>query len=132
MYEIPEHIRKYIKKELYDYWDNQELLKELQEQTINISTSNLNGSIRGSGISDPTYNNAQSLINNKTIAILTKNINAIAEMEKQIDQKGKELFIKIFKNKKTQIDMENEISEGSYKHQKNKIIYLTAVKLKLL
>lgn len=48
MYEIPEHIRKYIKKELYDYWDNQELLKELQEQAINISTSNLNGSIRGS------------------------------------------------------------------------------------
>lgn len=53
-------------------------------------------------------------------------------MENQIDQKGKELFIKIFKNKKTQIDMENEISEGSYKHQKNKIIYLTGIKLKLL
>jgi hypothetical protein len=130
-YKIPKHIRTYVKRELYDYWDNLEKLKELQDELIDISKSNFEATITSSNISDPTFNNVNKLISNRTIAILQVNITRIDKMLEKLDTKGQAMFFEIFKNKKgcEEIDY---ISAGSYKHQKNKIIYLTAKEMKLL
>ncbi len=133
-YKVPYHIREYVKKELYQYWDNKEGLKELEADIIEESPPPPDGQPRGNGTGQPTERKAIKLeqtISTKRMIKIQKNINAIEKAFKKLPDEEMEVVELIFKKGQNQIytEMNNNISKDTYYNVMNKTIYITAIEM---
>lgn len=102
-YKVSYHLRNYIKQELYDYNRNKQILQELTSQKSN-------------------------QVATKTLLILTKKINNIEKVYKNLNENDKELFNIIFEKGCNQLYAKTyyNITKDMYYNSMNKIIYLVA------
>ena len=132
-YNVPNHIRGYVKKELYQYWDNKKEIEELKLNKIEESPS-FDGQPRGNTVGNPTevkvINIFESLSTKRMIKI-EKNILAIERAFKRLPIEEMEVVELIFKKGQNQLytEMNNNISKDTYYNIMNKIIYITAIEM---
>lgn len=130
-YKIPYHIKEYVKNELYQYWDNKETLKKLEQDILDESPPPADGQPRGNSVGNSTERKAINIINLKsTKSILTaeKKLRGIERAFKRMLPEEMEVVKAIFKEGQNQIyaQMRNGISKDVYYNTMNKIIYITA------
>lgn len=132
-YKIDNHIRSYIKKELYNYEYNKKKLADLQEEIIE-STTTADGQPRGNSTSDSTFQKAEKLISSRSILIVTKKIqnieNAINKLNKEEQEMAKIIFFK--GHKQVYAQMHDNITKDMYYNVMNKTIYLTALEFEVI
>lgn len=107
-YKLKYHLRQYIKQELYDFNNNKQILKDVQNNLKSIKKS-------------------QS-VNSNTILILQKKITGIEKVYNNLSPEEKELFNIIFEKGCNQLYARTyyNITKDMYYNAMNKIIYLTA------
>jgi len=127
-YKVPQHIKEYIEKELYNYIDNQNLIKELKEDIYYNSIEN-DGQPRGNQTSNPTEQKATKLVDTRSILIAEKKIKQIDKALNRLIPEEQEIAKSIFFKGHTQIfaQMHENISKDTYYHVRNKTIYYTAI-----
>jgi pantothenate kinase-related protein Tda10 len=108
-YKLPLHVKNYVKCELYNFYKNKILLKDLQKQKENEITT-------------------------RTLLIATHKINMIENVINKLNKEEKELVEIIFFNKTNQVKAEiyYYISKDAYYNIMNKMLYLTALEFDLI
>lgn len=133
-YKIPFYKKEYVKNELYQYWDNKELLSELESEILDKGPAPADGQPRGNTAGNPTERKAikiTELKSTKNILIAEKKIRSIERAFNKLVPEEMELVKLIFKEGRSQIytQMNNNISKDQYYNTMNKIIYITAKEL---
>lgn len=126
--------KAYITNELYHYWDNKKIIKELEEEIYEASPLPPDGQPRGNETSNPTESKAIKLTQEKStrrVLLLYRNIDAIERARNRLSLNELQVADLIFKEGKTQIycQMNNYISKDQYYDTRNKLIYLVAQEL---
>ena len=127
-YKLESYKKNYIMHELYNYESNKKLLKELEDDILN-STSTNDGQPRGNGTSDTTAQKATKLMTSKAILTVTKKINNIENALSKLNEEEKEIEDIIFNKRCSQVKAETKynISPDIYYNTRRKIVYLTAI-----
>lgn len=127
-YKIESYKKNYIMHELYNYESCKKLLKELEEDILNSSTTN-DGQPRGNSTSDPTAQKATKLMTSKSILIVTQKINNIENALGKLTEEEREIEDIIFNKRCNQVKAETKynISPDTYYNTRRKIVYLTAI-----
>lgn len=133
-YKVPYHIREYVKKELYQYWDNKKDLEELEADIIDESPEPADGQPKGNGVGKPTERKAIKIYEKtgtKRLIKIEKNINAIEKAFKRLPEEEMEIVELIFQKGQSQIYTEthNNISKDTYYNVMNKTIWITAIEM---
>ena len=127
-YKIENYKKNYIMHELYNYESNKKLLKELEDDILNSSSSN-DGQPRGNETSDTTAQKATKLITSKAILIATKKITNIENALSKLTEEEKEIEDIIFNKRCSQAkaEIKYNVSPDTYYNTRRKIVYLTAI-----
>lgn len=133
-YKVPYHIREYVKKELYHYWDNSKELEELEADIIDESPAPPDGQPRGTGTGNPTERKAIKInerMSTKRMIKIEKNIAAIERAFKRLPDEEMKVVELIFKKGQSQIytEVNNNVSKDTYYNIMNKTIYITAIEM---
>lgn len=133
-YKVPYHIREYVKKELYQYWDNSKELEELEADIIDKSPAPPDGQPRGNETGNPTERKAIKInekMSTKRMIKIGKNIAAIERAFKRLPDEEMEIVELIFKKGQSQIytEVNNNVSKDTYYNVMNKTIYITAIEM---
>lgn len=128
-YKVPRWIKKKMENELYQYWDNQKELKELQDDIINSSPEPADGQPRGNATGNSTEQKAIKMRTSRTILTIERRLKYIENAIARLNEEEKKVFEIIFKEKHNQKMAETYkyISKDSYYNTYNKIIYFAAV-----
>lgn len=126
---LPQHVKNYIKAELYDYVENKMELEKLQQDILFSSSANDGQPKSKNQISNPTEQKAEKLITSRSILIVTDKINKIDRALAKLNKSDKEIVELIFQKGYSQIyaQMHCNITKDMYYNAMNKIIYLTAI-----
>ena len=127
-YSVPNHVRVFIKKELYDYEKNKILIDEMKEDILFNSSTN-DGQPRGNATSNPTEMKATKLVTTRSILIAEKKVGKIETALEKLFPDEQEIAKKIFFKGYNQVfaQMHEGISKDTYYHVMNKMIYFTAL-----
>ena len=129
IYRVPKWVKKRMEVELYQYYDNKVLLKELEEDILYSSTGN-DGQPRGNQTSDTTSQKATKLADRSTRVILEteRRLKYIENAIKKLNTEEKQIFEYIFKDGYNQILAQTYkyVSKDSYYNTYNKVIYYAA------
>lgn len=135
IYRVPRWVKKRIETELYQYYDNKELLKEFEEDILEESSYN-DGQPRGNETSDTTAIKATKLADRSTRVLIEteRRLKYIENAIKRLNKEEKQIFEYIFKDGYNQVlaQMYKYISKDSYYNTYNKIVYYTAVEFGLI
>lgn len=128
-YRVSKWTKKKIENELYQYWDNQKELKELQNDIIDSSGEPADGQPRGNATGNPTEQKTIKMRTSRTILAVERRLRYIENAIARLNNEEKKVFEVIFKEKYNQKMAETYkyISKDSYYNAYNKIIYYTAV-----
>lgn len=128
-YKIPRMIKKKMEDELYQYWDNQKELEEIQRDIIDSSPEPPDGLPKGNSISDTTEQKVIKLRTSRSILAIERRLRYVENAIARLNEEEKKIFEIIFKEKHNQKMAETYkyISKDSYYNTYNKIIYFTAV-----
>ena len=128
-YKVPKWVKKKIENELYNYWDNQKELKELQNDIIDGSPNPPDGQPKGNSISNSTEQKVIKLRTSRSIIAVERRLKYIENAIARLNEEEKKVFEIIFKEKYNQKMAETYkyISKDSYYNTYSKIIYFTAV-----
>jgi len=129
---LTKEIKNYLEKELRDYTENEELIKELELDIIESSPTSDPG-MPGS----PNRGNEQQtskvseLMSNKMIHRLKYTVEAIKKVLKGLNETQKDFYKLYFENGyfKTKVCMDMPIGEATFHRYKNRIIYALAQEL---
>lgn len=133
IYRVPYSIKKQIENELYQYWDNQKELEELEKDIIEESSSS-DGQPRGNGTSDKTSKKALKIMSTRRIIAITRRLTYIDNAVNRLNKEEKEVFEIIFKEKYNSLLAETykHIPKNTYYTVHRKIIYFTALEFGLI
>lgn len=128
-YKVPRWVKKKMENELYQYWDNEKELKELQNDIIESSPEPSDGQPRSNVTSNLTEQKAIKLRTTRTILVIERRLKYIENAIARLNNDEKKIFEIIFKEKHNQKMAETYkyVSKDSYYNTYNKIIYYTAV-----
>lgn len=128
-YKVPKDIRKKIIDELYQYWDNQKELLELQQDILDESPNPPDGQPKGNKKTNPTEQKTIKLRTTRSILVIERKLRYIERAVKRLNKEEAEIFEIIFKKRcnQKQAEVYEYISKDSYYNTYNKIIYYTAV-----
>ncbi len=131
-YKVPEHIRRKISTELFQYWENKRQLTEMGMDIIESSPIKDETGIRSKyQISKPTETKAIKIADLSTRAMIeaSRRIRYVEDAMKRLNKEEKEVAEYIFRDRlsQQQAEMKKGVSYDSYYNVKSKIIYLTAV-----
>lgn len=130
IYKVPRWVKKRVETELYQYYDNKELLKEFEADILEASPYN-DGQPRGNETSDTTVVKAIKLANRSTRVLIEtdRRLRYIENAIKRLNSEEKQIFEYIFKDGYNQVlaQMYKYVSKDSYYNTYNKIIYYTAI-----
>lgn len=129
-YKVPFEIKKKIETELYQYWDNIEELKELQQDILDESANPPDGQPRGKNmVSNPTEQKAIKLRTTRSIVATERKLRYIEKAIARLNEEEQQIFNVIFRDRYSQKQAETcrYISKDSYYNTYNKIIFYTAV-----
>lgn len=132
-YKMDNHIKSYIKKELYSYEYNKRKLADLQEEILEGSATT-DGQPRGNSTSDSTFQKAEKLITSRSILIVTRKLqnieNALSKLNKEEREIAETIFFK--GHKQVYAQMHDNITKDMYYNVMNKTIYLTALEFEVI
>lgn len=130
IYKVPRWVKKRVETELYQYYDNKELLKEFEADILEASPYN-DGQPRGNETSDTTVVKAIKLADRSTRVLIEtdRRLRYIENAIKRLNSEEKQIFEYIFKDGYNQVlaQMYKYVSKDSYYNTYNKIIYYTAI-----
>lgn len=128
-YKVPKWVKKKIENELYQYWDNQKELLEMQQDILDESPNPPDGQPRGNATSNPTEQKTIKLRTTRSILAIERKLGYIEKAVARLNKEEQEIFEIIFKEKHNQKMAETYkyISKDSYYNTYNKIIFLAAV-----
>lgn len=130
IYKVPRWVKKRVETELYQYYDNKELLKEFEADILEASSYN-DGQPRGNETSDTTVVKAIKLADRSTRVLIEtdRRLRYIENAIKRLNSEEKQIFEYIFKDGYNQVlaQMYKYVSKDSYYNTYNKIIYYTAI-----
>lgn len=128
-YKVPRWVKKKMENELYQYWDNQKELKELQDDIINSSPEPPDGQPRGNLTGNSTEQKTIKMRTSRTILTIERRLKYIENATDRLNEEEKKVFEIIFKEKHNQKMAETYkyISSDTYYNVYRKIIYYTAV-----
>lgn len=128
-YKVPRWVKKKMENELYQYWDNQKELEDLQNDIIEASPEPADGQPRGNATGNSTEQKTVKLRTSRTILALERRLKYVENAINRLNEEEKKVFIIIFKEKHSQKMAETYkyISKDIYYNTYSKIIYFTAV-----
>ena len=106
-YKLPDHIKNYVKVELYNFTKTKKLLKDMRKNKL-VSSQSL-------------------LIAERKVAQIQTVLNRLNEDQRSI---AETIFIKHYSQ--TKAEVEAYISYDSYYYTKNKVIFLVAKEMNLI
>ena len=132
-YKLDNHIKSYIKKELYNYEHNKKKLSDLQEEILEGSAT-ADGQPRGNNTSDTTFQKAEKLITSRSILIVTKKLQNIDSALNKLNEEEREIAKIIFfkGHKQVYAQMHDNITKDMYYNVMAKTIYLTAIEYEVI
>lgn len=127
-YDVPYHVKQFIKKELYNYRDNEILIEQLKEDILYPGVAP-DGQPKGNKTSNPTEAAAEKLISTRTLLIAEKKVRQVKKALDRLLPEEKDVVELIFFEGHSQIyaQMHDNIGKDTYYHAMNKMIYFTAV-----
>ncbi len=128
-YKVPRLVKKKMENELYQYWDNQKELEDLQNDIIEASPEPADGQPKGNATGNSTEQKAVKLRTSRTILAVERRLKYVENAINRLNEEEKKVFIIIFKEKHSQKMAETYkyISADTYYNVYRKIIYFTAV-----
>ena len=131
-YRVPYRKKEYIKNEIYQYWDNKKLLKEIESQILDESPMPPDGQPKGNATGNPTERKALKIIEStRRLLLIESRLKSIERVFSMLEKEEMEVVELIFKEGKSQIytEMNNNISKDTYYNIMNKTIWLVAREL---
>ena len=127
-YKVPNWTKDIIETELYHYWKNKEIIKELEKDTIEESPLPPDGQPKGNKIGKPTERKAIKIISSRRLSEMQRRIDYIEDAFKMLNEDEQKMAETIFKERYSVIkaDMQKNISRHTYYHVKDKLVYYTA------
>lgn len=128
-YKVPKLVKKKMENELYQYWQNQKELEEIQKEILDSSPNPPDGMPKGNNLSNQTEQKAIKLRTSRSILALERRLSYIDNAIARLNSDEKNVFEIIFKERHNQRMAETYkyISKDTYYNVYNKIIYLAAV-----
>ena len=134
MDKLNKEVKRYLIRELKDYYDNKKIIEELRQDIIDESPKITLGVPKGKNRSESMTNKVYKLMTNNKINRLEKMCYKISKVLEGLNDIEYQFFIRCFeKNQsKVKICIEMSISESTFHRYKNKIIYSLAEELGFL
>lgn len=131
-YRVPYRKKEYVKNEIYQYWDNKKLLKEIEAQILDESPMPPDGQPKGNATGNPTERKALKIIEStRRLLLIESRLKSIERVFSMLEKEEMEVVELIFKEGRSQIytEMNNNISKDTYYNIMNKTIWLVAREL---
>ena len=129
-YKIPRWVAVNVSNELYHYWDNKLLLKQIKQDIIDSSPDPADGTPKSNMVGDPTFSKAMKL-QSRRILIIEQKLDLIDKALKLLSEDERQLAEIIYKKRMnaTTANTYEYITEDTYYNGRRKILWVVANEL---